>query len=409
MPRVYTAVHQVPKRAPLFSRAFIGVLALAFLGFGLEGVIRTVIPLMVLDRGGNAVWVGAIAAAAAVPSVLFRPYIGRLVDTWRHDRLLQAGTVSTAVGSVALLVPGLIPLAALRFAQGTGWAAYSVSNHALMAKLAPADRRGEASGYFMAMPAIATLVFPPAGVALYLAAGELPPLALALALGLVAFAVSFVIPIPGTPAPATSRESERAGEGRLLSRILEPSAIPATAMVATFMAGHSLFLVFPPVYLAASGLDAGVLAPYYFAYGLVMTVTQLLVGRLSDRLGRAFAIRLGCAIAVAGFAAALVLPGFSALFVASLAYATAVSLVSPTLSALTMDRAPSGRLGAAMATYSLGYQLATGASGIVWGAIIAAVGFPWPFVFAIALQLVTVGITFLDLDGPRTRARRVRG
>ena len=408
MPRVYTGVHQVPKRAPLWSRAFVGVLVLALLGFGLEGVIRTAIPLMVLDRGGNALWVGAIAAAAALPSVLFRPYVGRLIDTWRHDRLLQVGTVSTAIGSIALLVPGLVSLAVLRFVQGTGWAAYSVSNHALMAKLAPADRRGEASGYFMAMPAIATLVFPPIGVALYLAAGELPPLALALALGLVAFVVSFVIRIPGAPVPAPNRVQEQVGEGSLLPGILEPSAIPATAMVATFMAGHSLFLVFPPVYLAASGLDPGVLAPYYLAYGLVMTVTQLLVGRVSDRLGRSFAIRLGCAIAIAGFAAALVLPGFSALLVASLAYATAVSLVSPTLSALTMDRAPSGRLGAAMATYSLGYQLATGASGIVWGAVIAVVGFPWPFVLAIALQLVTIGITFLDLDGPRTRAGAAR-
>jgi MFS family permease len=406
---VYTAVHHAPKRAPLFSRAFVGVLVLALLGFGLEGVIRTAIPLIVLDRGGNALWVGAIAAAAALPSVLFRPYIGRLVDTWRHDRLLQVGTVTTAIGSMALLVPGLLPLAVLRFVQGAGWAAYSVANHALMAKLAPADRRGEASGYFMAMPAIATLVFPPAGVALYLAAGELPPLVLAFVLGMVAFVVSFVIRIPGSPAPASERNREPAREARRLPRILEPSAIPATAMVATFMAGHSLFLVFPPVYLAASGLDAGVLAPYYLAYGLVMTVTQLLVGRVSDRLGRAFAIRLGCAVAIAGFASALVLPGFLALLVASLAYATAVSLVSPTLSALTMDRAPAGRLGAAMATYSLGYQLATGASGIIWGAVIAVVGFPWPFVLALALQLVTIGITFLNFDRPSTSGAAARG
>jgi len=411
IPRVYTGVHRHTASPGLFRPSFVGVLALAFLGFGLEGVIRTAIPLIVLDRGGDAVWVGVIAAAAALPSVLFRPFIGRLVDNWRHDRLLQAGALVAAVGSIALLVPGLISLAVLRFAQGTGWATFSVANHALMAKLAPPNRRGEASGYFMAMPAIATLVCPPAGVALYLAAGEMPPLALALGLGLGAFAVSLVIRIPPaegplpasvtTVGPSVSGTPPAAG-GR---SILEPSAIPATLMVATFMAGHSLFVVFPPVYLAAVGVDLIVLAPYYLGYGLVMTVSQLLVGPASDRLGRPFAIRLGSAIAIAGFASALVLPGLVALVSASLAYATAVSFVSPTLSALTIDRAPPGRLGAAMATYSLGYQLATGASGIVWGAIIALVGFPWPFAVAIGLQLVTI-IVSIRTAAP---ARPVRG
>lgn len=376
-----------PAGSRLLTPRFLGVLAIALLGFGLEAIVRTVIPLMVLDRGGGPVWVGVTAAAAALPSVLFRPWIGSLIDTWRHDLLLRIGAATITIGSIFLLLPGLVSLAVVRFAQGTGWATYSVANHALMAKLAPTHRRGEASGYFMAMPAVATLVGPAAAVALYVNAGEVPPLLVALVLGVGAFVGSLLVRIPTSGVAAGSRRPARGGA------MVERSAIPSTLMVTTFMAAHSLFMIFPPVFVAAVGEPVAILTLYYPVYGLVMTVSQLLVGRVSDRLGRAASIQLGCGIAIGGLVMALVLDGMGALVVASIGYAAAISLVSPTLSALTIDRAPAGRLGAAMATYSLGYQLATGASAVLWGAIIAIVGFPWPFAVAIGLQLLTIVLT----------------
>ncbi len=380
----------------LFTRPFVSVLLIALLGFCLEAVLRTVIPLMVLDRGGNALWVGVTAAAAALPSVLFRPWIGGLIDTWRHDIVLRAGAAALAVGSVFVLLPGLVSLAIVRFLHGTGWATYSVANHALMAKLAPVHRRGEASGYFMAMPALATLVGPAAGVTLYVRGGDVPPLVLAAGLGTAAFLVSLVLRIPSST--GTGRSAAAA------SGLVERSAVPSTVMVTTFMAAHSLFLVFPPVYVAAVGAPLEFLALYYPVYGLVMTVSQLLIGRASDRLGRSTSIRMGCGIAIGGLTAAVVLHGTAALVVASAAYAVAISLVSPTLSALTIDRAPSDRIGAAMATYSLGYQLATGASSLMWGAVIAVAGFPWPFALAIALQVITLAMTFRFV--PRRTGRK---
>jgi MFS family permease len=391
-------------RDRLFTPGFVGVLFMAGLGFTAESILRTVVPLMVLDRGGDAVWVGIAAAGAALPSVVFRPFIGGWIDTWRHDLLLRIGAAVTSLSTLLLLLPGLLTLAVMRFVQGSGWATFSVSNHSLMAKLAPTHRRGEASGYFMAMPALATLIGPAVGVTLYVGAGEPPPLALALGLGLAAVAAAFLVRIPAQAAverPATSAESG--------GRVLERSAIPSTLMVTTFMAGHSLFIVFPPVYLASIGEPIEVLALYYPIYGLVMTVSQLLVGRASDRLGRAASIRLGCSLAIVGFASAILLAGMAALVVAAIAYAMAISLVSPTLSALTIDRAPAGRLGAAMATYSLGYQLATGAFGVVWGVVIAFLGFPWPFAVAILLQVVTIALSLhFATDRPAASSDPIR-
>jgi MFS family permease len=97
----------------------------------------------------------------------------------------------------------------------------------------------------------------------------------------------------------------------------------------------------------------------------------------------------------------------AALTVGAGTFAVGVSLVSSATSALTIDRAPVGKLGAAMATYSLGYQLASGVGSLVWGALIAASGFLLGFGAAIALQALTLALTFrfavnarLELGGP---------
>lgn len=365
------------------------VLALAFLGFGFEHVLRPVIPLIVLDRGGDAVVVGLFAAVHALPSVLFRPMIGRLVDGRWHGRLMRVGTLIAGIAPAGVLIPALAPLAVVRFVQGTAWAVTSVTQHALMAKLAPAHRRGEASGYFMAMPALASLVAPGVGVALYTTTGEVGPVIGASALGVAAFVIASRIRVPG--------EDDSGRFGRIPpvrgSAILERSALPATVMVTTFMSAQALFVVFPPVFAAEVGAPVESLVLYYPVYGLVMVISQLIVGRLSDQLGRGRTIRIGCVIAMGGLTVAALGSGMTGLVVGAGAYAVAVSLVSPTLSAVTMDRAPEHRLGSAMATYSVGYQLATGASSLAWGGIVAGLGFGAAFGVGVALQVATVAIS----------------
>lgn len=371
----------------LSTRPFLSVLALALLGFGMEALLRPVVTLTIIARGGDAVLVGLIAGAYALPSLLFRPLIGRLVDRWRHGFLLRLGGLVMAAAPLGMLLPSILPILTARFVQGTGWSFFSVSNHALMAKSAPATRRGEASGYFNAMPALALLVGPAAGVALFTIDGRLPFIVAAIvgvATVAVAMATAVPAPIPDQVVPAEPR-------GRM-HRILEPSAIPAMLMTTTFMAAQALFIVFAPVYALAVGAPVEALTIYYPVYGAVLTIGYVLAGRVSDVLGRTLTVRVGCVLAIIGLAIAALPMGLVTLLIGGAGYAVATSLVAPTMSALTMDRALPGRIGAAMATFSIGYHIATGLSSIVWGALIAAIGFPWPFAVAIGLQVITLAI-----------------
>jgi MFS family permease len=376
----------------LFTPAFQRVLVVTFLAFGMEALVRAVVPLMVLARGGDAVAVGLVATAYSIPSLLFRPFVGQLVDSWHHQRLYRGGMIVAGAVPLFLLVPGIPAIAAIRFLTGTGWAFFSVSNHSLMAKLAPPQRRATASGVFMTMPAIGGLILPSIGVALYSATGEVAPVLFAIGLGLAAAFVTFQIQVPpSAPRPTAAPDSRQPG---LIERFVEPSALPGTAMLVLSFSAWSLFTVFPPVYVQHLGVPVEVLVLYFPVFGLAQTISQPIFGRVADSLGRMRSIMVGAAMCLVGLLIAIipdgVVPGMVTFATAAFCYALGQSFVNPTVSALVMERAPRHRLGSAMATYSIGYQFATGISSIVWGAIIITLGFTWLFAVAAALQLVAI-------------------
>jgi MFS family permease len=392
----------------VITRQFLVVLFIALLGFGWEQLLRSVIPLVVLDRGGGAALVGLVAGVYSLPALLLRPTIGRLVDSWHHGRLLQLGALVAAIAPTGLLLPGIALLIPVRLVQGAGWASYSVSAQAFMAKIAPAARRGAASSYYQATIAVSVLVGPGLGTWLYVTSGLVAPVVLATVLGLIALVVALRVRIPVQPG-ASKAESPASPprSGLPIIRALERSALPSTVMLMTFMAAQSLFTVFAPVYAIALGEPIESLVVYYPVYGAVLTLSHLAAAPVADRFGRSVTIRLGCGLGIGGLAVAAFGGGMTTLTLGAAAYAIGVSFVSSATSALTIDRAPTGKLGSSMATYSLGYQLASGLGSLAWGALISASGFLVAFAGAIALQVLTLGVSlrFAKTSPPTGGAR----
>ena len=380
-------------RESLLTWSFKLILAISFLAFGMEAIVRAIVPLIVLERGGDAVTVGLVATAYSIPSLLFRPFVGSLIDTWRHRMLLRGGMLSSAIIPAFLLLPGIVTIAVVRFLAGIGWGFFSVSNHSLMAKLAPVHRRAEASGVFMSMPALGQLLLPGIAVALYtLTGGPAVPIVMAVVLGLGAWLVTLRVDVPApapTPAPAPGDEKVT-----LIQRLVEPSAVPATGLLVASFSSWSIFTVFPPVYAQHVGAPVEVLIIYFPIFGLAQTISQPFFGRFADRMGRMRSIIVGSVLGLAGLLVVLVpvsiLPPMVTFSIGAFLYALSQSLVNPTISALVMERAPKHRMGSAMATYSIGYQFATGISSIAWGAIITGFGFTWMFVVAAGMQVLTM-------------------
>jgi DHA1 family multidrug resistance protein-like MFS transporter len=381
-----------PRVEGLFS-----FLSLVFTGWLVEGLLLSVIPLVVLERGGDASTVGLVALAYALPSLVARPLVGRFIDRRGFGGVQLLGGLSFAVFPLGYLVPGLQATVVSRLLHGVGWSLYGTASNVLMAMLAPIDRRAELSGYVSACRAIALVIGPIAGLWLYSVDPRVAIVAAAV-VGAVSAVLSFVWRRAGLEVRRPVEQPERR-QG--LARFVEPSSLIPMFMLSTFISSQMLFLYFAPVYVDARGIDLAVLAFFYPAFGLVLAVAPLLLGRVSDRLGRGRTIRLGCGMVIAGLViAALPMSGFTPFMAGAIVVGLASSMVTAAIGAATIDRAVPSRLGSAMATYSMGFQLASGFGALLWGTLITAFGFPVPFLAAILLQVVTITLERFWRRGP---------
>jgi MFS family permease len=377
------------------------LLVCSALGWTTEGILQSTIPLVVLDRGGDAATVGLVTAAFAVPTVILRPLVGQRIDVHGHGGVHRLGAALMSASSLGLVAPALVLVAVFRAMVGVGWAMYSTTNMVVMARLAPVRRRAEVNGYMSATVPLGFLVGPAVGIWLYQQVGEAGPFLAAASCSAVALAAAIVLarllPRPltgGTPRPAG--EPRRGGR---LGWLVEPSAVPAFAIITLFMTSAALFLAFAPVVARYYGAPLESLALYYPAYSTAMAIGQLGLSRISDRIGRRTTVVGGALVAVVSLTLALVSDSFAVFAVAGPAFALAAGTVIPTLSAATIDLAPPGRMASAVATYTMGFQLAIGAGALVWGALMVAVGLGAAFAVAIVFQLAVLVIAWTRMPG----------
>ena len=426
----------------------VALLGAVVLGWSAEMLVQATLPLLILDRGGDAALVGFVAAAYAIPTLVLRPLIGRRIDRTGLGRIHQGGALLLTLAPLGYLLASVAILPLARLIQGLGWAMYGTANNVLLARLAPPSRRGEASGYFNVAWSLGFLLGPPVGLALYASAGAGVPFVVAalFAAGglLVVSRLRRIVPSPGPPptgpgttvqAVSTADTPARIGRSALpspetglppdepldapgprrllgLERLVEPAAVPTMVILASFMAGQTLFLTFAPVYVREIGAPDSVLALYFPIYGALLGLGQLVTGRLSDRIGRQRTILLGSALGTAGLVLAILAGGWLGFMVGAAWYAVGAAVVNPALAAATIDRLRPDRIGVGMATFAIGYQLAAGLGGAAWGVLIAWIGFPSPLLVGIALQVLCVALALRFLapaaDRPQAGVASVR-
>jgi MFS family permease len=382
--------------AALYATPFVALLVITFLVFAQQFVIQPVIPLLVLERGGDAALVGVVFAVFSIPSVVLRPWIGRLADRYGARRVLLAGTLGLVLAGPAYLLGSLPVILVNRIMHGTAWAAVNTGGPSLMARLAPAARRGEAAGAFDLMPGLAQLAMPSVGLLVYAGAGTSGVFAMAAAFGLVAVAV-LLVAIPGSLAagrPARSSASRS---------LLEPAAILPMTFQLMFTFVVSLFLVYPPLLAAEHGIPLADLAIYYPIYGGTLVVSRALTGRFIDRLPRSGLIGGGALVAILALLLASTATSLPVLVVAGALYASAAGFSSPAMMAAVMDRTPADRLGSAMATYTLGFQFGSGIGAAVWGFVIAQSGFAPAFLIGAGIQAALLLVVVRVRAGLRRR------
>ncbi|MGH2379898.1 MAG: MFS transporter [Candidatus Limnocylindria bacterium] len=374
--RVPKGAPQVSGTAPLYGIQFAALLLVVFLGFASFSLVQPILPVLILEQGGDASTVGLVMLVFAVPSMLLRPFIGSLVDHWSRARTFMLGTTGLGLAGFLYLMPGLGPIFATRVLHGASWAAFNTAGSSTLAEIAPVLRRAEAAGIYTLVPNLAQMIGPAAALLLLGAYGFAGPFVAAGALGIAGTLVLLSGALP------ERQEGVRTHTGGFWRGLIERNALLPMTIEFLWISGQTLFVTYPPVFADEQAIPLEQLAIYYPVMGGVLIITRLIVRRHLDRYPRHLVLSTGISIGIVALGVAAIASDLPGLLLAACIFAIGSCATSPLATAIAIDRADPARRGAAMATYSLGYQLGFGIGGAAWGVMIAAYGYPAPYLGA---------------------------
>jgi MFS family permease len=382
------------------------VLATAILCYAALGAVLGILPGYVHSLGGGAVLVGLAVGAPAMTGAAGRPSGGRLADRVGPTRVVIAGAVLMALGTIPAYVHSLPLLIVSRLAVGAGEAAMMAATVLWLLRLAGPERRGRAMGHVGLANYAGLTVGPPLSVALagqshpvrvWIAAAVLPLLAAGLAL-------------------ATARGSgEEAHPAARAEDDGEDGAAARSAFRATLRPGLGLMLVnFGYVALlsfgaaAATETGSGVATFVIPMFGAGVIASRTIFAGIPDRFGapRTLSVAVALeAVGLAGLAAAGSAPvALAALVVMSLGQGLAV----PSLGLLALAAVPPSRHGRTAGAFFAYFDAGVGLGGPAAGLVARAADPAGALFAAAAAVLVAAPVALLGRTQALAWRRRQR-
>jgi MFS family permease len=340
----------------------------AFFGATHSSLLTPVLPLFIHERGGSPVFIGVVVAAFSVPSVILRPFLGRLVDTWSARGIVGLGALAMGLVSFGYLFYNAAVLLAVRALHGTSWAGFNTGINVALARIAPAERRGEAVGYYAMVQGVAFAAVPATALWLLGPIGYEGVFLLTAGTGLLTAAA--VVAMPRQPQPPAPPATE--GFWRSL---VEPAALLPCALDFLTKLPYAATSTFIPLYATFRGMAVESLLFYFLGCGVAGLVVRAWFGRMSDRIGRGWTIALGAVLAIVGLLLMAQAADIVTLTLAGVLVQLGQAAAAPAVLALAIDRSRPERRGAAMATYSLAFQISAGGGGLLWGTLIETLGY----------------------------------
>ena len=338
---------------------------------------------------------------------------GRLSDRWGHRKwLILTGLLLMALATAGFpLADGFVTILALRSLQGIAVALVTVPALSLISSTTAHDNRGNSLGLygsfrmlgFTAGPLVGGLLHHHFGFAAAFLTGSAFIL---LALVLVHFTVPDDGPArPRSPMVAVDDGQEVAGwSGR--SRV--------TLLVLTFgqlvlAASLSLLGTLENLFNERLGQSALAFGVAFSALTATQIVSQVLVGRLSDRLGRKRLVAIGFALlGPILLTMASVQTSLQLVLLMMLFGATTACTIAPSL-ALAGDLAEADNVGRDMSAITMGFALGLAVGPLLGGMLASASGLGLPFkVFGgvALLAAVLMGLFATDRYGKSVVGKR---
>jgi MFS family permease len=329
--------------------------------------------------------VGTLMACAGVAIAVTSPLLGRWLDGGGARAAMLWGSLVLGVSTLLFASVTELGLAiyGLRALHGVASALITSATGAYVAAIVPADRHGRAFASAGAAALMMNAIAPAVTEHLAEAYGWRTAFELAATIALTGGAFGTTLPtLEGAPLSVRDPRAPRA-KGPLVSAV-------STGAFAAGMGFGVISTFTQPYALALGGRHVSSL---FLGYTITVLIVRVGLGGVVDRFGR-----LQCAVAAlviytltTAWASALTPDG---LFALGLGFGAAHGLVWPSLSALTVERAPRGHAASALArlygSFSLGGLTAVWAGG--W--LVKGTGYPLTFLIAAGAIGIGTGVLF---------------
>lgn len=385
-----TATHS----EPLWTRAFVLLCIVQFLGYAQHFVLQPTIPIYVTHLGASPFVVGLVMASFAATSMVLRPLVGYWSDRWSEAGVMISGLLIQGASVLLCFVPVVGTTMLANSCRGVGWASVNSGGYALLAQCAPAARRGEASGYYSGAQGSATIILP--ALALWLIdapfGGFRVVFVVSMTIAIIGAGMGMLLKGRGT---GGERIRHRAAAGpwwREIFTIPEKDILLAAGLLFGLHVSLPAVAGFLVLYARQIGIEN--FGWYYVVSGATSLVARPLLGWASDRIGRGAAIAVGFSLEALALCVVVNATTLSGMLISGVLYMTGSAIGTAATLALALEHANPERRGQVIATYSMAYPLSAGLGSLLTGSAIQLAGYSWMFLFAAALNIPGLIVTF---------------
>ncbi|HAO10347.1 MAG TPA: MFS transporter [Planktothrix sp. UBA8407] len=349
------------------------------------------LPLYIESLGGTTQQIGWVMGAFALGLLPSRFWFGPLADRKSRKLVLLIGTMVGTIAPLGYLFAESIPLMlSLRAFHGISVAGFTIGYSALVADIAPVERRGEVIGYMSLVAPIGMAIGPAVGGTMQAMVGYDPIFLSSSGFAFLAFLGICQVWEPQRDQPPKAASTSLLEKGLWYFKMLwsPPIRIPAFVMLMVGLIFGTL-LTFLPLAVKESGLNfnAGL---FYSTAAIASFLIRIPTGRASDRYGRGLFITGGL---ICYFLAMLLLSQTThsnIILLAALLEGMGAGVVLPMMITLITDRCLPEQRGQFFSLCLTGFDLGIALAGPIFGIFAEQFGYPVMFALDAGLALIAL-------------------
>ena len=403
MPTVTRSTNDSLWQAPYFI-----IILVNFFFFIAHYMSLTLLPLYALHIGGNNTQAGLMTGVFTIAALLFRPPVGRLVDTKGRKPVLAAGLILIGIVSFSYMSCSTInQLLILRVLQGIGFSAGTTAITTVLTDILPTKRMTEGIGYFGVSNTVAQAIGPMLGLYIIRHPGYTTVFLIMLAVSLVSLVVACFIKDKNSIETAVEPAQGSGISQTQKKSLFVESDLAAPAVLLMFLTtANGGIQTFVSKYAFSMGItDIG---PFFAVFAFSTMISRVFAGRLSYRIGLEGTIILG----MSGMLVSQIVLGVASylwiFLTAAALYGFGIGLALPGLNSVFVLLASPERKGRAIALFFSAIDIGVGGGSIVWGMISQVYGFSVIYFSSAGCCLIAITIFYLSVGRQHVLARSSR-